>query len=957
VDVNFSARRVSGIVVAVVGTAVAALLRVVLDPMLGDTSQYAPFYISVLAAAALGGWSSGLLAMALGVVIGSVFFIHGALFDAPNASRLGLFLFFSLTTIILLQRLGQAQRRLQKSGESLAASQAAARKQIEEELQNVLRHAHTFVTHAIVTAPPGWDAPETTWGAEEYRWESEVPTPPTALEVFPLELQLGQDFHAAFITARHPDDAGEATALVTRAMRTGERSVRREFRAIDRFGKVHWFNQVSVIEPLPGARGRWRVISINTDISEARLAEQVLRDVMRQARCVIWQASLTGMPGWDTPRSQDHKLGLFHWNQLPVDPDAAAAVLEVELEPGETWAHAVFRGRDPEDNERMYHTMVGALQRGDQTYEQEYRCRDRHGEVQWLFERVILLPLGPGRWRTSGITINVTQRKRAEQAMQEVSRHARCILNVAKVTAKPGWRERWMDVDDPPFLWEPQVVNADSAQEIVPLELKPGETYHDAWWRSRNPKDCRQTNLNTAKAFVEQNRNVENYFRCTDRYGREHWMRQLVRVDAVGEGQWRTFGIAIDITDERRAAEALHASERHLKAALELAEQASRAKDHFLAVLSHELRTPLTPVAAGLDILEGQGGLSAAVLETLAMIRRNVTLEARLIDDLLDVTRIARGKIDLELRPVLLSQVIAQALEVVAGDIEARELHLHAAYHDCACMVGGDATRLQQVFWNLLRNAIKFTPHGGNVWVNCRSDEGAAVVEVRDDGEGIAAEDLARIFNAFEQAKESWSRQFGGLGLGLTISRMLVELHGGTIEAHSEGKGKGATFRVRLPLIAQPAPGHAGAGAADQPVGAAAGAAVSPRHILLVEDHGDTAKVMRQLLRRQGHTVEWAGDMASALDIAGKASFDLLISDIGLPDGSGLELLQSLRQRGWKQPAIALSGYGLEQDMQRSFEAGFVAHLTKPTSVERLVEAIAAAMPPNGAGTQTQKPA
>ena len=210
------------------------------------------------------------------------------------------------------------------------------------------------------------------------------------------------------------------------------------------------------------------------------------------------------------------------------------------------------------------------------------------------------------------------------------------------------------------------------------------------------------------------------------------------------------------------------------------------------------------------------------------------------------------------------------------------------------------------------------------------------VVEVNDSGMGIDPEALSRIFNAFEQAERSITQQFGGLGLGLAISKALVEMHGGQIEAHSEGRGKGATFRVRLPLTAP-----AGQPEACEPA-TPPQRTVRPLYILLVEDHAVTAKLMRMVLTADGHTVETAGDVATALELAGQHAFDLLLSDLGLPDGSGYDLIRQLRQRGHKFPGIALSGYGQGEDIQRSHEAGFAAHLTKPASRKAVVEAVAA---------------
>ena len=255
-----------------------------------------------------------------------------------------------------------------------------------------------------------------------------------------------------------------------------------------------------------------------------------------------------------------------------------------------------------------------------------------------------------------------------------------------------------------------------------------------------------------------------------------------------------------------------------------------------------------------------------------------------------------------------------------------------------------DASRLQQVFWNLLKNAIKFTPHGGWVGIRCQPDGDYVLIEVSDSGIGVEPESLSRIFIAFEQADRSTARQFGGLGLGLAISKTLVEMHNGTISVHSEGRDKGAAFRVRLPLCAP----------ADQAEESAPPRqrALRPLHVLLVEDHGVTAKLMRMVLASDGHTVERAGDVATALELADRHRFDLLVSDLGLPDGSGHDLMRQLRQRGHTFPGIALSGYGQSEDIQRSREAGFAAHLTKPASRHAVIEAVASVTAGESGGTR-----
>ena len=301
------------------------------------------------------------------------------------------------------------------------------------------------------------------------------------------------------------------------------------------------------------------------------------------------------------------------------------------------------------------------------------------------------------------------------------------------------------------------------------------------------------------------------------------------------------------------------------------------------------------------------------------------------------MSRIAQGKIELSRSAVELCTIIQRAVEVCKPDIEARRLHFGVDLGPAApYWVEADAARLQQVFWNLLKNAIKFTPHGGCVGIRCRPNEKHVVVEVNDSGIGIEPEALSRIFNAFEQAERSITQQFGGLGLGLAISKALVEMHGGQIEAHSEGRDKGATFRVRLPLAAPPASARS-----PRARRAPRQRAVRPLRILLVEDHGVTAKMMRMVLdrgrphrgngRRRGHGL--GTGRPTRLRPAGQRS-RTAGRQRPRPDAQ-------LRQRGHKFPGIALSGYGQREDIQRSREAGFAAHLTKPASREAVAGAIA----------------
>jgi signal transduction histidine kinase/DNA-binding response OmpR family regulator len=355
------------------------------------------------------------------------------------------------------------------------------------------------------------------------------------------------------------------------------------------------------------------------------------------------------------------------------------------------------------------------------------------------------------------------------------------------------------------------------------------------------------------------------------------------------------------------------------------AERANLAKDSFLAMLSHELRTPLTPVLTSVLGLEQSDGLPDEIRASLQMIRRNVELEARLIDDLLDLTRISKGKVQLNLEEVDAHSLLRNALEICQADIDKKNLSLGTDFAAENVCLEADPARLQQIFWNLIKNAVKFTPEGGRLEIRTRNNDGQLQVRVSDSGMGIDAETLPKIFNAFEQGDRM---QLGGLGLGLAISKALVETHRGTLTAESSGKNQGATFTATFPVAEHSA-------SARKSVVPSLPAERKSMRVLLVEDHEDTNRSLTHLLRRRGYHVQAARSVQSALEMAATEQFDVLVSDIGLPDGSGIDLMQQLTTN---HPVfgIALTGFGMEEDVRRSHEVGFHHHLIKPVDLNRL---------------------
>ncbi len=406
------------------------------------------------------------------------------------------------------------------------------------------------------------------------------------------------------------------------------------------------------------------------------------------------------------------------------------------------------------------------------------------------------------------------------------------------------------------------------------------------------------------------------------------------------------FCTARDVTRKRRAEAQLRRARR----------EAEQAKDRFLSVLSHELRTPLMPVLTTVQMLEKRCDLPREELqELLAMMRRNLELEARLIDDLLDLNRIRQGKLSLCLQNVDVHHKIRHVLTLCESEITSKGIAVNVELRAQDTSVTGDTARLNQVLWNIIGNAARFTPEGGSISIVtcnglrdpacCAVDCGAGkpicttcnrwrdrkliAIHVTDTGMGLTEESMRHLFDAFDRV-DCESRHGSGRGISLSISKSLVELHGGQLVVHSNGPGKGTTFTIILPVR--------NAGDSEQfgtPRASRGRGRISGKKVLLVEDHADTAKALSRLLRSSGLTIHVAESVKAAIALAEDNEFDLLISDIGLPDGTGIDVLQHLR-RSVGIPAIALSGYGMEEDIQRSREAGFAEHLVKPINIHQL---------------------
>ncbi len=375
----------------------------------------------------------------------------------------------------------------------------------------------------------------------------------------------------------------------------------------------------------------------------------------------------------------------------------------------------------------------------------------------------------------------------------------------------------------------------------------------------------------------------------------------------------------------------------------ETARQANRLKDEFLATLSHELRTPLNAMLGWARLLKAGSLPPDAAARAVDIIERNAQAQAQLIGDILDVSRIITGKLRLEISQVNMQEVVDAAVDAIRPAADARQVTLAVARAPEPAIVSGDADRLQQVVWNLLANAVKFTPDGGEVAVAITRGSAKVQVQVRDTGEGIKSEFLPLVFDRFRQADSSIARRHAGLGLGLAIVRHLVELHGGEVTAESEGVGLGSTFTVLLPVRAvhgsSDGAGRTGSVSRDQ---RADTRVLDGLHILVVDDEPDARDLLSMVLERHGARVTTAGSAGEARGEIGAAKVDVLVADIGMPGEDGYQLARRLRAAGWTAPAIAVTAYARPEDGRAALEAGYQVHLCKPVDTAELTAVVAA---------------
>ncbi|HJT33033.1 MAG TPA: hybrid sensor histidine kinase/response regulator [Pirellulales bacterium] len=404
-------------------------------------------------------------------------------------------------------------------------------------------------------------------------------------------------------------------------------------------------------------------------------------------------------------------------------------------------------------------------------------------------------------------------------------------------------------------------------------------------------------------------------------------------LEAALRGRLRQYQIRDQLEQIRRA-------EMHARELQEETQRASQMKDEFLATLSHELRTPLTAIYGWTQMLTLREVDQETLKQGIAIIDRNVRAQTQLIDDLLDMSRIVSGKLLLDMRPVNLLEILRASLDTVAPAIEGKKLRLEVSFSD-PVVVNGDASRLQQVFWNLLVNAVKFTPEGGVIRVFTREVGGLVEVSVNDTGQGIDPEFLPRLFDRFTQADASTKRQHGGLGIGLSIVKSLITMHGGAVRALSPGQGRGATFLVQLPVHAA-ARERGGLATSDDVASPDDGDGIdlSGVRVLVVDDECDTRDWLQRVFLNCGATPALASSSAEARMLVNSFQPDVIISDIGMPEEDGYDFIRAVRSAGCRTPAIALTAFARAEDRQRCLQSGYQSHLRKPVKLNELMAVV-----------------
>lgn len=739
-----------------------------------------------------------------------------------------------------------------------------------------------------------------------------------ALKLLELEPeQIIQDSNLFWNTI-HPDDLQSLKDSVAIAVQESL-AWQWEGRIITQSGQLKWIQGIS--RPEDTTTGKvWDGLLI--DISERKQAEANLRSSEERFRQmaetiedVFWiidpnQAQILYVsPGYKKiwGRSQEEIYQNFS-----------------------AWLDTIY----PDDRERVQNMSANSQH---QNYGQiEYRIIRPDGSIRWILDRGFAVRDTTGKVdQIIGVAQDITKRKQAEEALHQSQ--VQLQQQLAEIEAIYATAPIGLSILDRDLRFVR--IN----KRLAEINGYPVETHIGKTIRELLPDlaDSAEQILRPILETGQPKLNIEIRGETPAQPGVERiWLEHFLPLKNGEE----VIGISVvceEITERKQAEVEREQLLQREQAAREEAEKANRIKDEFLAVLSHELRSPLNPILGWSKLLQTQQFDQATTKRALETIERNAKVQVQLIEDLLDISRIIRGKLSLNVQPVSLETIIQAAIETVNLSAQAKSIKIKTIFEPEVGQVSGDSSRLQQVVWNLLSNAVKFTPEGGEIEVGLQSIGSKVQISVKDSGKGISSDFLPHVFDYFRQEDSATTRRFGGLGLGLAIVRHLVELHGGTVAADSLGEGQGATFMVRLPIL-QPQ-NHSSE--QEKSIPSLFSASLQGVRILVVDDDADILELVEFILQQAGANVRVAASATEAFKQFEDFLPNLLICDIGMPEIDGYMLMRQLRklpseQKG-KIKAIALTAYAAEIDRQQVLAAGFDLHLAKPVEPEILVDAIA----------------
>ncbi|MGG6263888.1 PAS domain-containing protein [Leptolyngbya sp. AN03gr2] len=715
--------------------------------------------------------------------------------------------------------------------------------------------------------------------------------------------------YEAYLNCVHPDDRETVKQCVTEALNE-KRGYTQEFRVVYPDGTIHWLRTQSKLF-LDADGNPVRLIGTNQDITDAKYSEIALQESERQYKTlansihqIIWVTDGKGEAQFANDRWRDYCGITF-------------------LEAAEDWETVVHPG-----DRELCRTKWEIAKRDRIPYLVEFRFRRFDGEYRWHLTHGVPTIDATGQVEQWIATItDIHDRKLAETALTESEARYRALADLI-----------------PQFVW---VTNSDGQNEYANRQFceYTGKTEAELskldWLEIIHPDDRTSTQERWMSAVRDgEFYEIEYRFRRFD--GVYRWF--------LGQGQplrnkqgriVRWFGTCTDIHDQKQIEIERAQLLAEAQTARSEAEAASRMKDEFLAIVSHELRSPLNAMLGWTKLIRA-GKLNESMQEkAIQVIERNAEAQTQLIEDLLDISRIIRGKVRLNLRSVDLVQVIEAAIDTVRPSADIKQIDLESRIETDSAIVSGDLDRLQQVVWNLLTNAVKFTPESGIVKVELSQTDSHAQIRVIDTGKGISSDFLPYVFDRFRQAENVTTRTTGGLGLGLAIVRNLVEMHNGTVRVESLGEGKGSTFIVELPLLKN---NPARSGIRDLTLSIDNDVSLDGVRVLVVDDELDTREFLVTALEISGATVTAAASSREAIQQIEQSPPTVLISDIGMPNEDGYALIQKVRSlspdRGGTIPAVALTAFARQEDRIAAIESGFQMHLSKPIEPDRLIAAV-----------------